>query len=257
MKKNNTAALRTVSIVSLLVLLGIWCGASYGGLVNTIFLPTPTAVLNAIVRMAQDGTLAVHIWSSVRRVLVGWAWSAVIAVPCGILMAASRKFNAVLQPLVEFIRYLPVVALVPLTILYLGIDESQKYTVIFVGTFFQLVLMVADAVSSTDKNLINAAKTLGASPLQIYVNVIFRASLPGILDSFRVTIGWAWTYLVVAEMVAANTGLGYLIIKSQRVLATDVIFAGLVLIGVIGLLTDIVFRLLTRIIVPWNERLGD
>ena len=117
--------------------------------------------------------------------------------------------------------------------------------------------MVCDTVSSVDRNMINAARTLGASRFQVYREVIFPASLPGLLDDFRLTIGWAWTYLVVAEMVAASSGLGYIILKSQRFLATDVIFAGLIMIGLIGLVTDLLMRLLTRLLVPWYERLGD
>ena len=105
--------------------------------------------------------------------------------------------------------------------------------------------------------MINAARTLGASRLQVYREVIFPASLPGLMDDLRLTIGWAWTYLVVAEMVAANNGLGYMILKSQRYLATDIIFAGLILIGLIGLITDWVFRILTRLVAPWYERLAD
>ena len=172
-------------------------------------------------------------------------------------MANSRKFSAFIQPIIEFARYLPVVALVPLTLLYLGIDETQKYTIIFLGTFFQLVLMVCDTVSDVDVNLINAAKTLGASKWQVYGEVILPAALPGLMDDFRLTIGWAWTYLVVAEMVAAQNGLGYMILRSQRYLATDTIFAGLILIGLIGLITDFLFRVLTRIVAPWHERLTD
>ncbi len=256
MKWTERLTLRAFSIGALLTLLILWCFLTYGHILDTMFLPTPTAVIKAIISMAKAGTLWTHIGSSVRRIMVGWAWSAVVAVPCGMLMAVSKKFNAVIQPLVEFIRYLPVVALVPLTILYMGIEEKQKYTIIFIGTFFQLVLMVADTVAGTDKNLLNAARTLGASKWQIYKWVILPASMPGIMDSFRVTIGWAWTYLVAAEMVAANSGLGYIIIKSQRVLATDVIFAGLRMIGIIGLLTDILFRLLSRLITPWYERLS-
>ena len=105
--------------------------------------------------------------------------------------------------------------------------------------------------------MINAARTLGASRLQVYREVILPASLPGLMDDLRLTIGWAWTYLVVAEMVAANNGLGYMILKSQRYLATDTIFAGLILIGLIGLITDWVFRILTRLVAPWYERLAD
>ena len=239
-----------------IIILG-WCVASYSGSVSDIFLPTPTAVLHKIISMAKDGTLWPNCRESISRVMIGWFWSVVVALPMGMLMANSRKFSAFVQPIIEFARYLPVVALVPLTLLYLGIGENQKYTIIFLGTFFQLVLMVCDTVSGVDRNMINAAKTLGASRFQVYREVILPASLPGLMDDLRLTIGWAWTYLVVAEMVAANNGLGYMILKSQRYLATDTIFAGLILIGLIGLITDWLFRVLARIVAPWYERLAD
>ncbi len=255
--KNKGAKYTYLSVISFCVIIAAWCICTYGGLVDEMFMPTPTAVVMAVVKMAKEGTLWPNIWGSTWRVVVGWFWSVVFAIPIGMLMANSKKFSAIIQPVIEFVRYLPVVALVPLTLLYLGIGEEQKYTIIFIGTFFQLVLMVCDTVSGVDKNLINAAKTLGASKWHIYLHVILPYSLPGLMDDFRVTIGWAWTYLVVAEMVAANVGLGYIILKSQRFLATDIIFAGLVLIGLIGLLTDLFFRVLTKLIVPWYERLGD
>lgn len=248
---------KTLSIISFIMIIAVWCGLTYGGVLDKIFLPTPTSVIEATINMVNDGTLAENIWNSTCRVLVGWAFSAVFALPIGMLMACSKTFNAIIQPVIEFVRYLPVVALVPLTLLYLGIGEGQKYTIIFIGTFFQLVLMVSDTVSSVDKNLLNAARTLGASSFQRYKLVLFPAALPGLMDAFRVTIGWAWTYLVVAEMVAANSGLGYVILKSQRFLATDKIFSGLILIGLIGLLTDLLFRAITKVVVPWHERLGD
>lgn len=246
-----------ISVISFLIIMAAWCIATYGGFTKPMFLPSPTAVFQATVSMFQDGSMWVHCGKSIERVMVGWAWSAIVALPCGMLMASSRKFSAAIQPIIEFARYLPVVALVPLTIIYLGIDENQKYTIIFLGTFFQLVLMIADTVSRVDKNYINAARTLGANKWQLYKEVIFPAVLPGIMDDFRLTIGWAWTYLVVAEMVAASEGLGFIILKSQRFLATDVIFSGLVMIGLIGLLTDLLFRGLTRLIVPWHKRLSD
>ncbi len=248
---------RGLSLVCFILIIALWCFGSYGGLVSGIFLPSPSAVMEKIVSMARDGSLWANCWESTKRVLIGWIWSVVVAVPMGMLMANSRKISAFVQPIVEFARYLPVVALVPLTILYLGIGEVQKYTIIFLGTFFQLVLMVCDTVSSVDQNMINAAKTLGAGRWQVYREVIFPASLPGLMDDFRLTIGWAWTYLVVAEMVAASNGLGYMILKSQRYLATDTIFAGLILIGLIGLVTDWIFRILSRLVAPWHERLAD
>ena len=257
MKRDRSLTLRAFSIGALLILLILWCVLTCGHILDTMFLPTPTAVIAALIWMAKEGTLWLHIGSSVRRIMVGWAWSAVAAVPCGILIAVSPRFNAVLQPLVEILRCLPMAALVPLTILYLGIAESRKYTILFIGTSVQLVLTASDVVSGTDRNLLNAARTLGASRWQTYKWVIFPAALPGIMDAFRIAIGWAWTYLVAAEMVAASSGPGYIIIKSQRVLATDVIFAGLLMIGIIGLLTDVLFRLLSRLVAPWYERLGD
>jgi len=246
-----------LSMICFVLIIILWCVLTFGGIVSELFLPSPLAVARRIVELYQDGSLWANCFESTTRVVVGWFWSVVVALPCGMLMANSRKFSAFIQPIIEFARYLPVVALVPLTLLYLGIDETQKYTIIFLGTFFQLVLMVCDTVSDVDVNLINAAKTLGASKWQVYGEVILPAALPGLMDDFRLTIGWAWTYLVVAEMVAAQNGLGYMILRSQRYLATDTIFAGLILIGLIGLITDFLFRVLTRIVAPWHERLTD
>lgn len=246
-----------ISVLAVIMILGFWSALTYGGALDDIFLPKPGAVIYAIWEMAADGSLGANIWISVCRVMVGWFWSAVASLVIGIIMVYSKAFKAFLQPVIEFIRYLPVVALVPITILYCGIGEGQKYTIIFIGTFFQLVLMVYDTVCNVDKNLIHAARTLGANSWYTALHVIFPASLPGILDAFRVTVGWAWTYLVVAEMVAANTGIGYMVIRYQRYLKTDKIFAGVLMIGLIGLVTDAVFRLITRLLVPWHERLGD
>ena len=117
--------------------------------------------------------------------------------------------------------------------------------------------MVHDAVAGVDQNLMNEARTLGASKVQKDALVLFPAALPNIMDSVRLTIGWAWTYLVVAEMISADSGLGYMILKAQRFVATDRVFAGLLLIGAIGLLTDFIIRIITKLVVPWYERLGD
>ena len=259
-KCQNKAAKRlgveqSLSLCCFMLIILAWCVLTFGGMVSEIFLPSPLQVIQRMIEMHLDGSLWLSCWESTKRVMVGWIWSVVIALPCGMLMASSRKFSAFVQPIIEFARYLPVVALVPLTLLEMVIDESQKYMIIFLGTFFQLVLMVCDTVSGVDKNMINAAKTLGAGKFQIYKEVIFPASLPGLMDDFRMTIGWAWTYLVVAEMVAANNGLGYMILRSQRYLATDTIFAGLIMIGLIGLVTDWIFRSLSYLVAPWQERL--
>lgn len=244
-----------IAVLSFVVIMVLWWVLTSFTAVSAVFLPSPASVFDTLVRMARDGSLWENTWKSTYRVFVGWLLSVAAALPLGMLAATSRTCKAVFQPVTEFMRYLPVVALVPLTLLYFGIGESQKYAIIFLGTFFQLMLMVADSVSSVDQNLINAAATLGASRGQQYFKVILPAALPSLMDDMRLTIGWAWTYLVVAEMVAADAGLGYMILKNQRYLATNVIFAGLILIGLVGLLTDFVFRLLSCILVPWQERL--
>lgn len=248
---------RGYSAGCLIAILIAWCALTYSGYLKSMYLPTPSSVVMAVVTMIKEGTLWIDIGISVKRVMFGWALAALLALPLGIFCASSARFRATLQPIMEFFRYLPVTALVPLTIIYCGIGEGQKYTIIFLGTFFQLVLMIEDTVAGVDRNLLNAGKTLGTNQLGIYYKILLPASMPGIMDAFRMTIGWAWTYLIVAEMISADTGLGYLILRAQRFVATDEVFAGLILIGIIGLVTDLIMRVLTKVVVPWYERLGD
>ena len=165
----------------------------------------------------------------------GWALSAVLALPLGLLIGSYRGVQALLEPLTDFIRYMPAVAFIPLVMLWFGIEESSKVAVIFIGTFFQMVLMVAEDVKRVPMSQIEAAQTMGATRRELLEQVILPSAKPALLDTLRVTMGWAWTYLVVAELVAANSGLGYSILKAQRYLQTDQIFAGIVLIGAIGL----------------------
>jgi NitT/TauT family transport system permease protein len=146
---------------------------------------------------------------------------------------------------------MPAVAFIPLVMLWIGIDESSKVAIIFIGTFFQMVLMVAEDVRRVPMAQIEAAQTMGATREELIRLVIFPSAKPALLDTLRVTMGWAWTYLVVAELVAANSGLGYAILKAQRFLQTDKIFASMMLIGVIGLLTDQLFRAFHRKAFPW------
>ena len=177
--------------------------------------------------------------------------SAVIAIPLGLLIGSMRPVEALLEPLSDFIRYMPAVAFIPLVMLWIGIDESAKIAIIFVGTFFQMVLMTAEDVLRVPAAQIEAARTMGATRQELIEKVILPSARPALLDTLRITMGWAWTYLVVAELVAANSGLGYAILKAQRFLQTDKIFVGILLIGAIGLLFDQAFRLLHRHRFPW------
>ena len=198
-----------------------------------------------------DGDLLADVRISFFRVVAGWALSALIAMPLGVLIGSFRVVQALLEPLTDFIRYMPAVAFIPLVMLWVGIEESAKVAIIFIGTFFQMVLMVAEDVRRVPMAQIEAAQTMGATRWEVIELVIIPSAKPALLDTLRITMGWAWTYLVVAELVAANSGLGYAIIKAQRFLQTDKIFAGILLIGAIGLAIDQAFRLIHRAAFPW------
>lgn len=242
-------------ITSLILIFSIWAILSYGGFVKpAFFLPTPTQVVEAAVRMFQTGELQENAGASIFRVVVGWALAALVAFPTGILMGSFKILEALFEPVVDFFRYLPVSALIPLLILYIGLDEREKIAVIFIGTYFQLTLLVADVANHVSKDLLDSAYTLGASRWRVLTTVLVPATLPGVMDSLRITLGWAWTYLIVAELVAAERGLGIMILESERGLRTDKIFAGLVIIGWLGFISDFLFKWLHRVLLPWSPR---
>ena len=240
-------------LASWLLMLAAWCALSYGGLVPAMFLPTPMDVLNAGIQLTRDGTLLEHIMASVEVVIVGFALSSAVAIPLGLLMGSFRIVQAVMDPPVNFIRYLPVTSFVPLFILWIGIGLEQRVAVIVFGVFFQQLVMISDVSKSVGKDLVNASYTLGCSRRDVLLHVLAPASLPGILDTLRVTIGWAWTYLVVAELVAASSGLGYISLKAMRGLQVDVIFLAIAVIGLLGLLTDQIFRLIRLKACEWAQ----
>jgi NitT/TauT family transport system permease protein len=239
------------AVLGLLAPLALWWGMSSGAAVDTVFLPGPIDVFDRLRQWYAEDDLLSDIWISVYRVTAGFLLSALIALPLGLMIGTFRPVQAVLEPLTDFIRYMPAVAFIPLVMLWVGIEESSKIAIIFIGTFFQMVLMMAEDVRRVPLAQIEAAQTMGANTGETVKLVIFQAAKPALLDTLRVTMGWAWTYLVVAEMVAANSGLGYSILKAQRFLQTDKIFVGIILIGLIGLVMDQLFRLAHRKAFPW------
>lgn len=231
----------------------LWCLLSYSGTVNRVLLPAPSRVANECFRLSQKGILLRFTLVSMGRVGIGWSCAVLAAVPIGLMIGVSRRAAALFQPAILFARYLPVVALLPLSMLYLGTGNTQKCFIVFLGSFFQLVLMVANSVRAVPQDYVRAGYTMGMSDRQVFNHILLPYAWPGILDDTRVTIGWAWTYLVVAEMVGAQSGLGHMIFSAQRYLATDRIFGGLIIIGLIGILTDYVFRMLIEALVPWKD----
>ncbi|AKJ29771.1 ABC transporter permease [Caldimonas brevitalea] len=240
-----------LALAGFVVPLGLWWGLAASGGVDPVFLPGPRQVLARVGLWASEDGLLGDVGISVGRVVAGWALSALVALPLGLFIGTWRAAQALLEPLTDFVRYMPAVAFVPLVMLWVGIDEGAKVAIIFIGTFFQMVLMVAEDTRRVPMAQIEAAQTMGATRREIVEKVIVPSSKPALLDTLRITMGWAWTYLVVAELVAANSGLGFAILKAQRFLQTDKIFAGILLIGLIGLVIDQLFRLAHRLAFPY------
>lgn len=242
-----------LAIITFVVLIGVWTLVTELGLIDAIFLPKPMQVVQYYISAIQDGSLWENTKISVYRIVLGFIYAVILGIPIGILMGSFKKIEAIIRPLCEFIRYMPVPAFVPLIMVWVGIGENAKTTVIFIGTFFQMVLMVADDALSVPDDLINAGYTLGCSTTKSIFKILIPAMLPRLMETLRMMIGWAWTYLVSAELVAANSGLGYTILKSQRFLATDAIFGGIILIGLLGLITDRIFAIINKKLFHWVE----
>ncbi|WP_244661559.1 ABC transporter permease [Mesorhizobium huakuii] len=241
----------TLSVLVWGAVIGGWFALTYSGAVKEMFLPRPESVLFTTINMALDGSLWEHVLASVQVVLIGFVISSIVAVPLGLTMGTYRIVQAALDPLVNFIRYLPVTSFVPLFILWIGIGIEQRVAVIIFGIFFQQLVMIADSARSVQRDLVNAAYTLGTKRSDTVFHIVFPATLPNVLDVLRVTMGWAWTYLVVAELVAARSGLGYISLKAMRGFQVDVIFMAIALIGILGLCTDQLFRGIRRLVAPW------
>lgn len=236
----------TTAIIGFLTLLAAWAAISLSGLVQPLFLPSPIAVGQKLIEQALNGELLSDMGISIYRVMVGYLIASALAIPIGVLCGSFNRVEAAIEPIMDFIRYMPVVAFVPLTILWVGTDDSQKFLIIFLGTFFQQVLMFADAVRQVPSSYRNLGATLGLSRLQILTRIVFPSALPRIWDALRISLGWAWTWLVVAELVAATSGMGYRITQGQRFLETDLIIGYVIVLGLLGLVFDQLMRGLGR-----------
>jgi NitT/TauT family transport system permease protein len=240
-----------ISFFVLFVLL--WSAVTFGGLVPKTFLADPLTMVRSGWTLLAEYGFAKDIGMTVWRVLGGFLIAAVLAVPLGVLMGAYKPIEAFFEPFVSFARYLPASAFIPLLILWAGIGEAQKLAVIFIGSFFQLVLMIAVSVGNTRRDLVEAAYTLGARDRGIVTRVLLPSSAPEIAETLRMVLGWAWTYVIVAELIGASSGIGHMITDSQALLATDQIIFGIIVIGLIGLVTDFGFKALNRAIYPWAQ----
>jgi NitT/TauT family transport system permease protein len=229
----------------------LWWVISTSGMVDPLFLPTPAAVAAATYRLWSDGSLLKDMLASILRVLAGFLLAAVISIPLGTLMGTFSSIRALAEPIIGIIRYMPPPAFIPLLIFYFGVDEKPKVLLIFIGTLFFNTLMVMDGVKFVPKELVETTYTLGGNRWQVLTQVIFPHIMPTVIDAGRVNIAQSWSLVIVSELVAATEGLGRRIINAQRFLKTDEIFVGLIVIGLIGLTIDLLFRLWLRLGCQW------
>ncbi len=243
---------RVVLGVSFFILFfALWAAVTFGGMVSKTFLADPLTMVRSGYDLLVNQGFIKDIGMTVWRVLGGFIIATAFAVPLGVLMGAYKPIEAFFEPFVSFARYLPASAFIPLLILWAGIGEAQKLSVIFIGSFFQLVLMIAVSVGNTRRDLVEAAYTLGASDRGIVTRVLMPSSAPEIAEILRMVLGWAWTYVIVAELIGASSGIGHMITDSQALLATDQIIFGIIVIGLIGLASDYAFKAFNRKLFPW------
>ncbi|MCY7275493.1 MAG: ABC transporter permease [Phormidesmis sp. CAN_BIN44] len=241
--------------VSLAVPLLLWSIVSYGKMVPPLFLPTPSAVVQAGIEMFANNDLMTDVIVSCSRVLAGFLAAAIVGVPIGIAMGTFYSMNSLFAPFVGTVRYMPVTAFVPLIVIWLGLGEESKILIITLGVVLYNAIMVADAVKFIPSEMINVAYTLGATRRDVLFKVIVPATFPSVLDTLRVNISGAWNYLVIAELVAAQSGLGFRIIQAQRYLQTEKVLFCILLIGVIGLAIDYGLKWLSAVLTPWADQI--
>ena len=234
------------------VFVAAWAFATLGGFVSRTFLADPITMLQDGWTLLTRFGFAYDIGMTIWRVVGGFVLAAAVAVPLGILMGAFKPVEAFFEPFVSFARYLPASAFVPLLILWAGIGETQKLLVIFIGSVFQVILMVAVAVGQTRRDLVDAAYTLGSTDRGVVRRVLIPANAPEIAEILRLVISWAWTYVIVAELIGSSSGIGHMIIDSQALLATGQMIFGIIVIGVIGIISDLAFKALNRRLFPWR-----
>lgn len=247
-----------ISMVTVFVLILVWWAVTRLKIVDPLFLPSPAAVWNRAIEVGTIGfggsSLWVHSWISIYRVFLAFFFSCLTAIPIGLAMGMSRIFRGVFDPPIEFYRPIPPLAYLPLIIIWFGIGETSKIILIYLACFAPMALSTRAGVRSVSTEQIHVAYSLGATRAQVIRHIVLKAALPEILTGMRIGIGFGWTTLVAAEMVAAAAGLGYMILNASEFLVTDVVVMGIVVIGAIALLSDLLMRYLEFKLVPWKGK---
>jgi NitT/TauT family transport system permease protein len=252
LKPVSRGAQVALGVAFFVVFIAAWAIATLGGFVPKTFLADPVTMLKEGYELFAKHGFIKDIGLTVWRVAGGFAIAAALAVPLGIAMGAWKPVEAFFEPFISFSRYLPASAFIPLLILWAGIGEAQKLALIFIGAFFPMVLMIAVKVGATRRDLVEAAYTLGCTDWGVVRRVLLPASAPEIAEILRTVLGWAWTYVIVAELIGSERGIGHMITDSQALLNTGQIIFGIIVIGVIGLVSDYAFKSANRRVFAWS-----
>lgn len=242
-----------LGIIGAVTFFGIWeIGHYLTPVSGQRFLPSVEQVVGKLIFLFADKGFAYDVAISCMRIFVSFFGASLIAVPLGIAMGCFANFRALVNPTVSGWRYLPAASFIPLLLVWFGPTETAKMGLLFLGVVFFLVAMVLDNTEAVENALVEAALTMGASRTRVVLGVVVPAAAPAIIDSMRTMIAVGWTYLVIAEIVGAQDGIGAVMMRAGRFLNVDIIMAGILMIGILGVLTDILFRLLQRVLFPWN-----
>jgi NitT/TauT family transport system permease protein len=240
--------------LSLALPLTVWTIVSSLQLMPPTFLPTPLAVLSAGFTMFAENNLIEDVFASCSRVLAGFMLAALIGVPVGLAIGTFYSMDSLFSPIVGTVRYMPITGFVPLIIIWVGLGEPSKILIITLAVVLYNIIMIADAVKFIPNEMINVAYTMGANRWEVLWKVIVPATFPSVLDTLRVNISSAWSFVVIAELLAAQNGLGFRIIQSQRFLQTDKVLFCIILIGAIGLMIDYGLKWVSRRLTPWADQ---
>ena len=247
-----------ISVATVSALVALWFAATNLGWVKPLFLPSPQSVFGQFYEyalgLANDKPLLEHFVASMFRVFSAFLLACLTAVPVGIAMGVSRIARGVFDPPIEFYRPLPPLSYLPLVIIWFGIDELPKVILIYLACFAPLALAARSGMRAATQEQRHAAYSMGASHWQVVRHVILPAALPEILVGMRIAIGFGWTTLVAAEMVAANVGLGQMVLNASNFLRTDIVVMGIIVIGVVAYAFDLLMRWAERRLVPWKGR---
>jgi len=232
----------------------VWWVIGASGSLPEAYFPNPITVVTTAIHMFRDQGFAVDVAASAARIGVAFAISAILAIPLGLLMSSFKIAEGLLEPVIDFVRYVPVPALLPIFVLLSGIGEESKFLVLFFGTFFQLVLLIKDDADQMPGAYFDVGRTLGASTFALIRDLLVPYLLPQMYDRLRVTLGWCWTYLVIAELIAVDRGMGRIIKEAQRFQAADRLFVCFIVLGMIGFLTDYSAKVIYFRLFPYASR---